>query len=742
MTTTCVQSSRRDPSDPQSLSTANTRSVIPWRRRADLIVKQQDSGAWIVKDPLSLSCSLLDEKEMAVFRLLDGTRSIQELLATLHAAWPDDDLEKNDIEHLIGQFVHNQFLLRTNASVLPTNPSGANPSGSNTNAKWLALFRISSLLRIQIPLVNPSRLLTAAEPLIARIFSPATAMAFAALVTTAILMVVLRFDWFVSHLPGPWDFFETDNLLLLFATFIAVKMMHEVGHAFAARRFGAECHEAGVMLLLFTPILYTNVTDAWMLDRRSRLLITAAGILVEVSLAAIATILWFFAAPGVFKALLANVMILCTVSTVLFNGNPLLRYDGYFLLTDTLSEINLAQRASRRMQMFFENILLGRRDDDITEETWFVTAYGLCSAAYRTLLTFTILVMLFKLFDHWNLRIAGILLMVAAAYSMVATPMVAAMTGLLAELFDRDRRGWRAFRASIVATILLVCLFIPLPHTVVVPGVVEPAGTPIFATLSGELVESAAYGQVVSPETVVAVLNDLSLRKQAEHLVGEVRMHESRIRAMELSRNATLAAQLPEAKQLLAAASKRLAQFEEEEKRLTVRGAVRGQLLPPRAISNSLDDQVLSQWRGCPLEIRNLGAKIEEGTLLGYVCDPMEVEILVTLPNDQRQLVERGQMAAFQSNGNPNLVLQGTMHQLASLEIDEVPAELTAAGLLAPITSTRQGVVDRHWQATLRGVVPSSHNRPPLYSTGWVRIQVAPSSLASRFASMLRTTFR
>ena len=172
------------------------------------------------------------------------------------------------------------------------------------------------------------------------------------LVVVAIAMVFLRFDQLAHNLPGPWDFFGPDNLLLLLATFVVVKTLHEMGHAFAARRFGAECHEAGVMLMMFTPLLYTNVTDAWILDRRSRLMITAAGMLVELALASVATILWFAAAPGILKAMLANVMVLCTIGTIVFNGNPLLRFDGYFLLTDLAGLPNLSQRASHRLQHF------------------------------------------------------------------------------------------------------------------------------------------------------------------------------------------------------------------------------------------------------------------------------------------------------------------------------------------------------------------------------------------------------
>ena len=158
--------------------------------------------------------------------------------------------------------------------------------------------------------------------------------------------------------------------------FVSVKAAHEAGHALTARYFNAECSECGVMLLMFTPVLYTNVSDSWTLPRRQRMCVTAAGIAVEIVIAAVCTIAWWFALPGTIKAILLNTMVICSVNTLLFNGNPLLRFDGYFLLSDYVRIPNLAQQSSAVVKSIFRRYVAG--DTDASEESRSGTLSRVC----------------------------------------------------------------------------------------------------------------------------------------------------------------------------------------------------------------------------------------------------------------------------------------------------------------------------------------------------------------------------
>jgi putative peptide zinc metalloprotease protein len=717
-------------------------SPLTWRQRADLIIRQQDSGAWIVKDPLSLHYVLLNEHEMAVLRMLDGTCSLHEVLQQLRRAWPGENLQAHDVKDLMHQLIQSQLVIST-ASHATANHRPVSPSQRRSISPRAGL---GNILRMQLPLVDPSAFLRRWSPLIALLFSRTMSVVFLVVIAVALLMVTLRFGQLNDSLPGLWEFFAAENLLLLTISFVFVKALHEVGHAMAAQRYGAECHEAGIMLMLATPILYTNVTDAWILDRRSRMMITASGMLAEMLLAAVATILWFFAAPGIIKTLLTNVMVLCTVGTVLFNGNPLLRFDGYFLLTDAIGEANLSHRATVRVQRFLETLLLGHRSLPKETGSWFLLSYGLAAAVYRALLTVTILLFLFHLFDRWNLRIAGMAVALFVGVLLIVPAVRNAASGIAFEMFQGPNKVRRVVRAFMILTGVVVCLCIPLPCSVLVPGTVEPAGTPLFSTLSGRLTEAADYGQMLNPGDTVAVTANAELERQRTRWLGEVRVQESRVRAMELNRGVDPAAALPEARSLLAASVRRLEQFDQELSRLVIRSPARGLLMPPRATRNLSDEYSLSSWLDEPLTSVNVGAEITEGTVLGFVCDPEIVDVLMTLTNEEREQIQSGQLAEFQPTGHPGLALVGSIQDVASLDVTELPMELTAAGLLAPLRSGHQGEKERRWQAVFRATIgPRTSNAvspPPLYSTGLIRVQVEPRSIVDRVARFLSASFR
>ena len=716
--------------------TARTERAISWRMRADLVVSRQDSGAWVVKDPIALSYVQLSEQEMAILRLLDGHLSVREAMHALTNSWPASEFTTEDLADFVGQLIRSQLVVPTQA-VIRTEKSDR----VRGSLFWRWRVGISRLLWMRIRLLDPSSLLDRCQPILPVLFSRTMATIAAALCITAACLVILRFDQLVTNLPSAADFFGPENLLLVLIVFVMVKIFHEAGHAVAARYCGAECHEVGVMLLLLTPILYTNVTDAWMLNRRSRLLITAAGILVEVVLASIAAVLWFFAAPGFLKALLANIMVICTVGTILFNGNPLLRYDGYFLLTDATGRPNLAQRSSHRVRQFLEDLLLGSRSETLPGSDRFVLIYGLCSGAYRILIAVAILSMLKHVFDKFQLDIFGVLVMSWAAIPLVVVPLTAFSKNILAELAMRNHRGLRLLRAVSVLALLITMALIPLPQSIVAPAVVEPTGTPVFASLAGELISSANYGEQLSQGEVVAVLDDPSLQRQRIEFEGAVRVHEAKVRAVELRRHDITSAALPEARSVLESARTRLEEFDNELSRLTVTSPHSGILLPPRARSGTHREDALSEWVGHPLDERNHGPLIAQGTQLGVVSEPGACEVLLQLDAQDAVLLQRLQVAKFQPSCNPGLTWHGTVNRIAPLSDEDSLTELIVAGLTLPPSLRTSTAQTRQWQAVIQ-LDASPHDLPPLlYSTGIVRIQVEPASTAARLWRYLQAAF-
>ena len=159
--------------------------------------------------------------------------------------------------------------------------------------------------------------------------------------------VAVQFQAVRARLPEFHAFFCLDNLVWFLLAIAVSKALHELGHGLVCKHFGGECHELGLMLLVFTPCLYVNVSDAWLLPNKwHRIAISAAGMAVEVLLAAVCTFIWWFSEPGMLNYLCLNVMFISSVSTLVFNANPLLRYDGYYILSDLMEVPNLRQKAS------------------------------------------------------------------------------------------------------------------------------------------------------------------------------------------------------------------------------------------------------------------------------------------------------------------------------------------------------------------------------------------------------------
>ena len=731
--------------------------------RSDLVIRRHESGGWTVKDPLSLQYLQLSEIEMAVLRMLNGRNPVQGILSAVQNVWQESGVTSDDLADLLKQFAQNRLIVTTKLSGhrMPSSAAGRNDIFSAGGI----VRQLMSLLSFRVRLFDPSRMLRVISPLVRPVFSRCAAIVLMFVVVAALTVVVVRFDQFVRHLPGPGEFFAPDNLLLLLVVFVAVKTLHELGHACAARHFGAECHEAGIMLLLLTPVLYTNVSDAWILNRRSRLYITAAGMLVEVALAAVCTILWSFAATGLTKSLLANTMVLCSVTTIAFNANPLVRFDGYFLLADFVGRPNFAQQASASVRRFLETGILGpdraflsrfaprtmpargglfaERTTTMRPANRFVLAYGLASAIYRTILGLAIVAMLLGASDRWRLGIAGQVPAIIAAVSFFALPAWRFLSGLLFELWQRRHRVPAALRLCSIAAAVCLLALIPLPHSITVPATVEPSAAAVFVTLDGELVHALEYGASVARDQPIAELRDAELLQRRIQLADEVQRQTLRIRGLELRRDSEEQSELPEAKKILDVAELRFSRFESELERLAIPAPASGILFPPRyeTALEADDEALLPGWSGVPLDPDNTGALFESGTLLGHVGDLHTVDLRLCLTEDQVQRIRKKDPAEFQPSGNPAVILAGQVDQVSPLDSGEIPAELSAAGLIAPMQTGPGRPQQPTWTASVHLDVPQTQSVPRLYSTGLVRVRVQPASIAARLGRYLQRTF-
>jgi len=242
-------------------------------------------------------------------------------------------------------------------------------------------------------------------------------------------LLFAQFDMFLAKLPSMDQFFASSNWLWLAVVLGVTKVIHELGHGLVCKKYGGQCHEMGAMLLVFTPCLYMNVSDSWMLKSKwQRAFIAAAGMYVELILAAIAVFVWWFSHPGMVNQVALNVIFVCSISTLVFNANPLLRYDGYYILSDLLEIPNLRAKATKVLQNYFGSLCLGLEqiDDPFLPQRhqWRFALYSVAAAAYRWFITFSIFWLVYRIFEPYGFKILGQMIAMMAIWGLVGMPVV------------------------------------------------------------------------------------------------------------------------------------------------------------------------------------------------------------------------------------------------------------------------------------------------------------------------------
>ncbi|SPE55092.1 Peptidase, M50 family [Verrucomicrobia bacterium] len=332
-------------------------------------------------------------------------------------------------------------------------------------------FRFRNIMFMRFPLLDPDRWLARLQPLSAKIFSPLGAGLWLVVAGVGLKIVL---DNFTALREQGQNVLAPGNLFLLYLGLVVVKTLHEFGHATCCRRFGGEVHVMGVMLMIFTPMPYVDTSSSWSFrERWKRVMVGASGMIVEVFVAAIATLVWSRSAPGTLHNLAYNIMFVASVSTIIFNVNPLLRFDGYYILSDLIEIPNLNQRASEQLRHLAESKLFGVKQSASPagtprEAVWLVV-YGVTSGVYRVVVFSGVLLAVADRF-----LLVGMLMAAACLISWVTVPLVR-LVSYLAASPRLDRVRWRAVGVTggAAAVVLLLLDVVPFPNSFRAPGVVR-----------------------------------------------------------------------------------------------------------------------------------------------------------------------------------------------------------------------------------------------------------------------------
>ncbi|MBT8446492.1 MAG: peptidase M50, partial [Gammaproteobacteria bacterium] len=428
--------------------------------------RYRDVDWYLMSDPLSGRHHRFTPAAYQLIGLFDGRRTVDQIWEQVSDQLGDDAPTQQETIQLLTR-LHAADALHSN--ITPDAAELFERGQQHRRAQRLRQF--GNPLAMRFPLLDPERFLERTAGLTDFVFT----RWFAALWMTGLLAaaVVAAQHWtdLTADLAG--RVLAPANLVLLWVLYPLVKLAHELGHAYATRRFGGEVHEIGIMMLVLMPVPYVDASSATaFVDKRHRMLVAAAGILVELALAALALVVWLNVEPGIVRDAAFDVMLIGGVSTLLFNGNPLLKFDGYYVLADAIEMPNLATRANGYIGYLVERYLFAVPDSispaaEFSERAWLV-AYGVAAFLYRMVISFTI-----ALFVAGKFFFIGVLLALWSMAMMLVWPLAKRLRYLAASP-KLARRRPRALAITGLAVVLVAGLvgFVPVPSRTVAQGVV------------------------------------------------------------------------------------------------------------------------------------------------------------------------------------------------------------------------------------------------------------------------------
>lgn len=475
------------------------------------------------------------------------------------------------------------------------------------------------IMFMRLPLLNPDQFLLRTLPFVRPLIGPIGALLWLVVVGIGVKTIVENFDALRHQSEGMLD---PTKLPLLYLAMIIVKTLHEFGHAYFCRRYGGEVHVMGIQLLVFTPVPYMDATSSWGFPNRwHRVLVGAAGMIVELFVAAIAAMVWAKTGEGVVHSLAYNMIFIASVSTIIFNINPLLRFDGYYILSDLLEIPNLYQKSFQHLRHLLEKYLLGVAKSESPsqsrkEKTW-LTVFGIGSAIYRVFVFGGIL-----LFVADRFLFLGILMAAVCAISWILVP-AGRLLYYLATSPRLERCRLRAVTVTAVGILgtLAFLQFVPLPSHFRAPGVLLAQDWSAVTTLSAGRVKSllARPGQAVKAGEPLAELENPELAlalASAQASCAEMEVRWRAALSLDASSLAPLQSRLESTRQLLA-------KLEEDKSNLVVRARIDGVWVLPRA------EEMPGRW-------------LPRGASLGLLVNPSSFEFSTTVRQEEvERLFER-----------------------------------------------------------------------------------------------------
>lgn len=721
---------------------------VPWRLRSDLEIEPAERfrlQAWTIKDPLRLSYFRVEAEELAFLKLLDGRRPLSAVASDLERQFPGSTFSTINLRMFLNSAISGSLLRSTQPGF------GSRLAAVARQQQSAATFRrLFSILTHRFRGVDPSGVLKWLHETIGWVYQTWFLRLCMAVILAAVMMVVPRLEQLKTELPQMTELAAGGHIPLLLVAIIVVKVLHEIGHGLTCHHFGGECHELGILVVGFLPLLYCDVSDSWLQqDRHRRIFVASAGIAVELILAATCGILWAISNPGPLHALFLNIFLVCSLNTLLINGNPLMRYDGYYVASDLLRIPNLSSESRGCAGAWFDRVVLGiprlaGKQRSVAADIG-LTGFAVASSVYRILMVATLLFVMQQLLRPFGMElVAGLL-----SATVLLGFLVSLVQGVRRRFADVGHSLPGRLRAlggvSVLAMLVIGLLWVPFPHHVSAPFTLEPGtAVPIYVTVPGHAEPLVSLGDQIEAGTAIARLHNAELDLLTARTAGDMRLAETRIAGLRSRRAAVPASAtaLPAAVKAAAATRARLDTLTEKSSHLTIRSPVSGIVLSAREIPRpGWKDRNQGAWFGNPLDHANGTVWVEEQTLLCWVGQYTQLRATCLVAQQDVEFVLDQAEAELVFRSVPSRPRSGHVVHIHLTPEVAVSRELVATRQI-PTIDPRSGIPAETLYSVQVQLNPmESEPQPPLYATGSARIQCPPMSLAERIWRLICHTF-
>ena len=718
---------------PNELFGADT--VLP-RLRSDLVIspqKYRGTTSFVVKDPIALRYYRLGAYELHVAGLLDGKRTLAGVTDALQRQFPDRAADPQTVLRILMYFAQLSFLqLGGDQAQRVFSQLLANRAKQKHRQTLFSLA--GALVYFKVSLFDPDLLLLKLEKRLRFLWSRYTVAALGCLAAVALGLVFQNADQLHARLP---DFMTLHNLIWLWVTLVGVKIVHEFAHGLMCKHYGGEVHDMGAMFIILTPFLFCDATDSWMFRNKwHKIAVNMAGILAELVLASLAVMVWVLTPAGLVNQLAFNVMVVCSISTVVFNANPLMKFDGYYVLADWLEIPNLRDRARQQVTGFFTSLFTGRAAAGISELSRF---RRVTFAFYSVASYFYIWYIMVRIFGSLGRRLEPYGLAGVGRASLVITYAAGILIPvwvLMKQLIPMFRSGFSGFvpgravklSGGVVAACLLLAVW-PCKLQVTNSCVLDGGNRVAVRARSSGFVRRVLIkeGDLVRKDQVVAVLENPDLQDQFKDV-------ENRLQILDLLRQrATARNDSPALKQVDADNGQLMATQKKLQQEL---GALELKAPAPGIVVTA------------DLDLKK-GTFLREGDLLCEVIPPQQVRIVIPLSEGEAGLVRTGQPVDLRMYAFPGKVFRGSVTKTFQAGSAHLPHAALAARFGGDIpteidqTSTERPV-DNLYQAELQ--IENVEHLLRAGMSGRARVECGRTTpariISSRLKNILRLDFR